>query len=136
MHNQSPGSIHFMRNNLNVITKCTLICVEILNNLSADFDNSVKLFNCKYMSLYLDFKYVQCDVLSNMISTYCLDAYASQLWDYEDKRIEKYNVACRKAMRKVWKLPNLTHCNLLPVITNCLPLNIREATSKIYLKYY
>ena len=32
------------------------------------------------MSLYLDFKYLQCDVLSNMISTYCLDAYASQLW--------------------------------------------------------
>ena len=27
-------------------------------------------------------------------------------------------------MRLVWKLPNLTHCNLLPVITNCLPLNI------------
>ena len=49
-----------------------------------------------------------------MISTYCLDAYASQLWDFEDKRIEKYYryVAWRKAMRKVWKLPNLTHCNL------------------------
>ena len=44
--------------------------------------------------------------------------------DYEDKRIEKYYVAWRKAMRKVWKLSNLTHCNLLPVITNCLPLNI------------
>ena len=73
------------------------------------------------MSLYLDFKYLQCDVLSNMISTYCLDAYASQLSDYEDKRIEKYYVAWRKAMRKIWKLPNLTHCNLLPVITNCLP---------------
>ena len=28
------------------------------------------------------------------------------------------------AWRKVWKLPNLTHCNLLPVITNCLPFNI------------
>ena len=76
------------------------------------------------MSLYLDFIYFQCDVLSNMISTYCLDAYASQLWDFEDKRIEKYYVAWRKAMIKVWKLPNLTHCNLLPVITNCLPLNI------------
>ena len=48
----------------------------------------------------------------------------SQLWDYEDKRIVKYYVAWRKSMRKVWKLPNLTHCNLLPVITNCLPLNI------------
>ena len=27
-------------------------------------------------------------------------------------------------MRKVWKLPNLTQCNLLPVITNCLPLYV------------
>ena len=59
-----------------------------------------------------------------MISTCCLDAYASQLWDFDDKRIDKYYVAWRKAMRKVWKLPNLIHCNLLPVITNCLPLNI------------
>ena len=124
MINQSPGSIQFMRNKLNVITKCTLPGVEILNIFSANIDHSVKQFNCKYMSLYLDFKYLQCDVLSHMISTYCLDAYASELRDYEDKRIEKYYVACRKAMRKVWKLPNLTHCNLLPVITNCLPLNI------------
>ena len=63
-----------------------------------------------------------------MISTYCLYA-SSQLWDYEDKRIEKYYVA----WRKVWKLPNLTHCNLLPVITNCLPLNI--ILEKILLKF-
>ena len=90
MNNQSPGSIQFMRNKLNVIAKCTLLGVEFLNNFSADIDHSVKQFNCKYMSLYLDFKYLQCDVLSNMISTYSLDAYASQLWDYEDKRIEKY----------------------------------------------
>ena len=76
------------------------------------------------MSLYLDFKYLQCDVLSNMIPTYCLDAYASHLCDYENKRIEKYYVARRKPMRKVWRLTNLTHCNLLLVITNCLPLNI------------
>ena len=28
-----------------------------------------------------------------MISTHSLDAYASQLWEYEDKCIEKYYVA-------------------------------------------
>ena len=99
----------------------------------SDIDHAVKKFNCKYMSRYLDFKYLQCDVLFNMIFTYCLDTYASQLWDYEDKRIEKYYVAWRKAMRKVWKLPNLTHCNLLPVITNCLPLNL--LLEKILLKF-
>ena len=92
---------------------------------SADIDYSVKQFNCKYMSLYLDFNYLQYDVLSNMISTYCLDAYASQLWDYEDKRIEKYCVAWRKALKKVWKLRNQSHSNLLYVISNYyLSLNI------------
>ena len=55
--------------------------------------------------------------------------------DYEEKRIEKYYVAWRKPMRKVWKVPNLTHCNLLPVITNCLPLNI-ILEKRIYLEYY
>ena len=54
MNNQSPGSIQFMRNKLNVITKY-ITCVEILNNFSVDIDHSVKQFNCKYMSLYLDF---------------------------------------------------------------------------------
>ena len=109
-----------MRDKLNVITKCTLLGVEILNNFSADIDYSIKQFNCKYMGVYLDFKYLQ----SDMISTYCLDAYASQLWNYDDKRIEKYYVSWRKAMRKVGKLHNLTHCNLLSVITNSIQLNI------------
>ena len=54
MYNQSPGSIQFMRNN--VITKCTLLGVQILNIFVADIDNSVKQFNCKYMSLYSEFK--------------------------------------------------------------------------------
>ena len=80
INNESSGSIQFMRNKLNVITKCTLLGVEILNNCSADIDHS-------------------------------LDGYASQLWDYEDKLIERYDVAWRKAMRKVWKFPNLNHCN-------------------------
>ena len=75
-----------MRNKLNVITNCTCLGVEILNNFSTYIDHSVKEFYC--MSLYLDFKYVHCNVLSNMISTCCLDAYASQLWDYEDTRLK------------------------------------------------
>ena len=78
-----------MRNKLNVITKCTLLGVEGMNNLFDDIDNSVQQFNCKYMSVYLDFKYLQCDVSSNMIFTYCLDAYTLQLEDAEDTGIEK-----------------------------------------------
>ena len=39
-----------MRHKLNVITKCTLLGVEVLNIFSADIDHYVKQFNCKYMS--------------------------------------------------------------------------------------
>ena len=50
----------------------------------------IRQFNCKYMSVYLDLQYLQCDVLSNMISTYCLDGYESQLWEYEDSGVYMY----------------------------------------------
>ena len=56
-NNQSPVSIQFMRNKLNIISKWTLLSVEVLIIFSADSDPSVKQFNCKYVSLYLDFKY-------------------------------------------------------------------------------
>ena len=47
INNKSPGSIQFMRNKLNVINKCTLLGVKILNKCSADIDHPVKQFNCK-----------------------------------------------------------------------------------------
>ena len=128
MNNQSPGSIQFMRNKLNAITKCTLLGVEILKKISADIDHSVKKFNCKYMSLYLDFKYLQCDVLSNMISTYCLDAYASQLWDYEDKRIEKYYVAWRNI--RLNAVLGIQICHILIVL---FPILYQTIIIKMYL---
>ena len=68
---QSPGSIQFIRNKLNGVV--------VWNIFSTDIYHSVKQFNCKYISVYLDFKYLQCDVLSSLISTYCCETYASQL---------------------------------------------------------
>ena len=51
-----------------------ILGVEVLNNFYADVGNSVKPFNCKHMRVYLHFKCLQCDVLSKMIFTCCLDA--------------------------------------------------------------
>ena len=51
INNKSPRSIQFMINKLNVIAKCTLLGVEILNNFSADIDHYLKQFKCKYISL-------------------------------------------------------------------------------------
>ena len=33
-------------------------------------------------------------------------------------------VAWRKTIRRLWKLPNTTHCSLLPSINDCIPIEI------------
>ena len=55
-----------------------------------------------------------------MIYTHCLDAYASHLWDYGDKRIEKYYVAWRKLMRKVCKLDTILENSLQKFICSII----------------
>ena len=127
MNNQSPGSIQFMRYKLNVITKCTLLGVEILNIFSADIDHSVKQFNCKYMSVYLDFKYLQCDVLSNMISTYCLYMHHY----YGIMRINVLKVLC--GMENSLEVTYSDSLQFITCYYQLLPVNIM--LEKIILKF-
>ena len=56
------------------------------------------------------------------MSTYCLGLYGSSLWNYSKDRVSDMFVACRKVVRRLWKLPNMTHCNLLPIINSSLPI--------------
>ena len=48
----------------------------------------------------------------------------SNLWNFSKPHVEDFYVAWRKVIRRLWKLPNLTHCNLLHTINNSLPINI------------
>ena len=48
-------------------------------------------------------------------------------------RVHLVYVAWRKAMRRVWQLSNVTHCLLLPIICNCLPIDI--TLEKKFLKF-
>ena len=62
------------------------------------------------------------DIKSKLISTYCMDLYGSQLWNYCTGYPETFYVAWRKVTRLIWKLPFRTHCNLLHTINNCYPI--------------
>ena len=89
--NLHPGSVHFMNNRLQFTKTCSLLGLNVLPDFKADINAAV-----------LDFKHLQCDVLSKLIGVYCLDVYGSQLWDYESGRAEVFYVAWRKAMCRVW----------------------------------
>ena len=43
------------------------------------------------------------------------------MWDYDNININSVYVSWRKAIRKLFNISNLTHCNLLPYICNDLP---------------
>ena len=62
------------------------------------------------------------DNKSKLISTYCMDLYGSQLWNYGTGYPETFYVAWRKLTCLIWKLPFRTHCNLLHTINNCYPI--------------
>ena len=62
------------------------------------------------------------DIKSKLISTYCMDLYGSQLWNYGTGYPEIFYVAWRNVARLIWKLPFRTHCNLLHTINNCYPI--------------
>ena len=36
-------------------------------------------------------------------------------------RCKIYYIAWRKVVRRIWKIPSTTHCNLLPAINKSLP---------------
>ena len=48
--------------------------------------------------------------------------YGCELWDFSSKYTEFFNVTWRKSIRLLWSLPNITHCNLLPIICDDLPV--------------
>ena len=62
-----------------------------------------------YTCLKNDFSMLSSDIKSKLISTYCMDLYGSQLWNYGTGYPETFYVAWRKVTRLIWKLPFRTH---------------------------
>ena len=44
--------------------------------------------------------------LVQLLLTYCLDLYGSQLWNFSSIDVQSFFVVWRKSMRRLWKLPN------------------------------
>ena len=51
-----------------------------------------------------------------LFKTYCVIAYGSPSWDFDDPVVADYYIAWPKCVRRVWGIPYRTHCYLLPDI--------------------
>lgn len=57
-------------------------------------------------------------VINHLYNSFCLSLYGSQVWDFSLPEVEKVYTAWRVCMRRVWKLPQRTHSNLLSSISS------------------
>ena len=88
-------------------------------------DNAVNDLYMRSNCLLSDFLFSECSTLPQLFNTYCMNIYSSPLWKYYDKNLlEVFYVAWRKSLRRVWKISNVAHNNLLPFIHNCHPIDV------------
>ena len=50
-----------------------------------------------------------------------MNVYGSSLWELSCQKCERFYVAWRKCVRRILKVSNRTHCNLLTLICNDFP---------------
>jgi hypothetical protein len=84
--------------------------------------NVMNDFVCKVNSFLANFSSVSSNVRNNLFQQYCMSLYGSNACMLSHSDANNVNVAWRKAIRRVWKLPYKTHCALVPHIAKSLPV--------------
>ena len=76
--------------------------------------SSVHKYYARVNSVLYDLGNVPCHVKAKLLSTYCLDLYGSQLWNFSSIEVQSFFVAWRKSIRRLMEIAN--HYSLLQLI--------------------
>jgi len=86
-----------------IISRCNTLCGQI-NNVLCYFGKCQSVIRQKFMFAY------------------CYSLYSSILWDPNTPQAESLHTTWRKGLQKAWNLPANTHCALLVMLRNSLPV--------------
>ena len=81
----------------------------------------------KTNSVIANFRTVQREICSRLFNAQCCSFYGCEAWKLSDPNVNGFFVTWRKAVRRLWNLPNTTRSALLPDLMNC-----RSAQHQIY----
>ena len=59
-------------------------------------------------------------VLKVLMTSFCTSLYGCQTWNFTCSSLKKLYISWNKAVRKIWKLSNLCHTNILPYLMQSL----------------
>ena len=91
------------KDNADIINRRNILCGQI---------NNVLCYFGKCQSV----------IKQKLLFAHCYSLYGNVLWDLNNRHVESVCVTWRKSLRRAWSLPSDTHCALLPVLSNALPV--------------
>ena len=107
----------------------------ISNNESDSVNYGITKFNSSFNMFMSSFGKCYSSVKSKLFTQYCTSFYGSQLWPLKkNNTIDRISIRWRIALRKIWNLPFNAHCDLLPLVSNQLPLDIQLKCR--FIKFY
>ena len=68
------------------------------------------------------FRMLTSNVKYKLFNSYCTSYYGCELWSLTTSNISYFCTMWRRGVRSIWNLPYTTHCYLLPLICQCLPV--------------
>ena len=121
-------------NNLRVPrkTKVTHLGHDLSDDIySFNTDRCVSDFNRQCNIFFADFRNANSYMRNELFQKYCTAFYGSQLYPLYDNSMQSIYCSWRVAVRKIWRVPNITHCNLLPYLAGCIDIKLWFARRSI-----
>ena len=99
----------------------------LTSDLSDDKDilHQTSMYNRKANAVLSDFRHISGNLRVTIVQSYCSSFYGSQVWDLSNNCIDRLSISWRKTIRKALNIPVRTHSVYLPLICECLPLNVQ-----------
>lgn len=98
---------------------------HIITNHLVDNDDILKRRNDfvgQVNNVLCFFSKLKSSIIYKLFHSYCMSMYGCELWLLSNTHIQDLCAMWRKSLRRVWRLPNTTHCYLLPLLSQCLSL--------------
>ena len=107
----------------------------VSENVHDTIDFGLRRFNSSFNYFISSFGKCNTTVKNKLFVQYCTSYYGSQIWPiYRNDINRKICVSWRMALRRVWNLPYNTHCDILPLLSKQIPIDIQLKCR--FIKFY
>ncbi len=114
----------------NVPLKNTNKAVHLGRSLSTDDDDDSIVTAAiaqfwRYSNIfYADFGHILPYLHCKLFKQYCCSCYGAPLWLLSSHIVNKHCTGWRKAIWKMWRLSHMTHCDVITLISDYIPLEV------------